>query len=238
MKKIMMMLVATVSLGAGFANAGETAAAFDFDGKGIGARNFMEAIKAPDSCRNDNIACEQPKPTPVSVEITGAPMQPNINGAAKKEEPVFNPRMVVDMDASIGSAIAYVNEHRLGAPLRSGFECLRNQGTLKQKYDFVYAEKGSTHTFPDNCMQPLTKAPGVCSCREYSWRDVCHDVTTYHDVCKVIAGACVVTGMLGGVPVTACAPAYMLCEAIATITPSCIPQKYCSDWHCEPPIGG
>lgn len=238
MKKLMVAAAAIGFFGAGFANAGGVALNFDFDGRGSGARNFMEAIKAPDSCRNDNIACEQPKPTLVSLESTGTPVEPKTAGAARKEEPVFNPRMVADMDASIGSAIAYVNNHRLGSPLRSGFECLRDQGTLKQKYDFVYAEKGSIHTFPDNCMQQPTKSPGVCSCLEYSYHDVCHDVTTYHDVCKVVAGACVVTGMLGGVPITTCAPAYMLCEAIATIIPSCLPQKYCSNWYCEPPIGG
>lgn len=225
--------------GAGLANAGGVAVNFDFDGKGIGARNFMEAIKAPDSYRNDNIACEQPKPTPVSLESTGTPVESKTAGAARKEEPIFNPRMIADMNASIGSAIAYVNDHRLGAPLRSGFECLRDQGTLKQKYDFVYAEKGSIHTLPDNCMQQPTKSPGACSCLEYSYHDVCHDVTTYHDVCKVMAGACVVIGMTaGGIPITSCAPAYMVCEAVATVIPSCLPQKYCSNWHCEPPIGG
>ena len=141
------------------------------------------------------------------------------------------------MDESIGSAIAYVNTNQLAPQLRTGLECLREQGTLEQKYEFVYAVKGSTHTLPEGCMKP-SRTPGVCSCLEYSYHDVCHDVTTYHDVCKTIAGACVVTGMAGGVPITACAPAYMLFEAVATITPSCIPERYCSNWHCEPPIGG
>ena len=136
-----MTVVAAIGfLGAGLANAGGVAVNFDFDGKGSGVRDFMEAIKAPDSCRNDNIACEQSKPTPVSVESAGAPVEYIPYGTAKKEELVFNPRMVADMNTSIGSAIAYVNDHRLGSPLRSGFECLRDQGTLKQKYDFVYAE--------------------------------------------------------------------------------------------------
>jgi len=231
------ILIAVFALLAMASAAGAEDIKVDFDGK-KGAIGFMEAVKAADSCQNDKIACEQPKPVAVSVGNIGMPVKLEIEGVAAKAEPVFSPRMVTEMDESIGSAIAYVNSHRLGSQLRNGFECLRDQGTLQQKYEFVYAVKGSTHTLPENCMQP-TKSPGVCTCLEYSYREVCHDTTVYKDVCELVAGVCAAGYWVGGIwTIPECTAAYMVCKAVATIVPSCLPERYCSSWHCEPPIGG
>ncbi len=209
----------------------------NFDGKGIGARSFMEAVKTTDSCRNDNIACEQPKPTPVLFENAGLPAESNINGAAKKAEPVFSPRVIADMDASIGSAIAYVNTHGYGPQFRPGLECLRDQGTSKEKFDFVYTADDSNYLLPDRCRQPSTK--GTCTCVAWDWKDVCYDTTVYQDVCTTIAGVCAAGAWIGGVwTIGECTGATMVCKAVATIVPKCIPQKYCSQQaNCGPTFG-
>ncbi|HAH31598.1 MAG TPA: hypothetical protein DCL44_04725 [Elusimicrobia bacterium] len=221
MKRLILAVAAVAGLGLGVVHAEDIKV--DFDGKALGGINFMEAIKTADSSQNDNIACEKPKPAAVlTVEA----------------EPVFSPRMLIAMDEAIGSAMAYVNANNLAPQLRDGFECLRDQGTLEQKYDFVYAVKGSTHTLPENCLLP-TRSPGVCTCSEYSYRDVCHDVTVYKDVCEQVGGLCAAGSWVGGVwTMPECTATYMICKAVATIIPSCIPERYCSNWNCEPPIGG
>jgi len=236
MKKsnILIMLIAVIMTTVSAAKAEEIV---NFDGKGIGARSFMEAIKTTDSCRNDNIACEQPKPTPVLFENAGLPAESKADVATKKAEPVFSPRMVADMDASIGSAIAYVNTHGYGPQFRPGFECLRDQGTLKEKFDFVYPADDSNLLLPDRCMQPSTK--GTCTCVAWDWKDVCYDTTVYKDVCETIAGVCAAGSFIGGVwTMGTCTGSYMVCKAVATIVPKCIPRKYCSEQiNCGPTFG-
>lgn len=236
MKKsnILIMLVAVMMATASAAKAEELV---NFDGKGIGARSFMEAIKTNDSCRNDNIACAQPKPTPVSFENTTLPVELKDDGASKKAGPVFSPRMAADLDASIGSAIAYVNTHGYGPQFRPGFECLRDQGTLKEKFDFVYPTADSDNLLPDRCRQPSTK--GTCTCVAWDWKDVCYDTTVYKDVCETIAGVCAAGSFIGGVwTMGTCTGSYMVCKAVATIIPKCIPKQYCSQQvNCGPTFG-
>ena len=219
MKKLIIIVAAAIGLGLVSAHAGE----IDFDGKTTGAMGFMETTKSSDSRQNDNIMYEQPKPASVSF--------------GNMEEPVFSPRIVAAMDESIGSAIAYVNTHRLGSQLRTGFECLRDQGTLAEKSGFVYAADGSGYALPDRCMLPSTK--GTCICTAWDWRDVCHDTTVYKDVCEQVAGVCAAGSWIGGVwTIGECTAAYMVCKAVATIIPSCIPVKYCSQQSgCGPTFG-
>lgn len=238
MKKMIMAVVAAVSLGTGYASAGELAAAFDFDGKGVGARSFMEAIKAPDSCRNDNIACELPKPVPAPVkEKVDMTVIAKTTGGAAQTAAALSPRMITAMDESIGSAIAYVNTHGLGPQLRPGFECLRDQGTLEEKSAFVYASEGTNYTLPDKCTRQDTK--GTCTCVAWDYRDVCHDTTVIQDVCKVVAGVCAAGYFVGGVwTVPECTASYMVCNAVSVIKQVCVPTKYCSQQSgCGPTFG-
>ena len=236
MKKIMIAAAVMVSIGAGFANAGETPMPFDFDGRGIGARNFMETIKNTDSCRNDNIACEQPKPTPVSFINTGTPADVK-NGAAENATLVLTSRTVAAMDESIGSAIAYVNAHGYGPQFRPGFECLRDQGTLKEKFNFVYPSEDSDYLLPDRCRQPSTK--GTCTCVAWDWKDVCYDTSVIEDVCTVVAGVCAAGYFVGQVwTVPECTASYMICKAVSVIKQVCIPRQYCSQQSgCGPTFG-
>lgn len=237
-KKIMKMTSILIAVFAVIAavSAAKAEEIVNFDGKGIGARSFMEAIKSADSCRNDSITCEQPKPTPVLLNA-GLPVESRVDDAAKKAEPVFSPRMAADMDASIGSAIAYVNTHGYGPQLRPGLECLRDQGTLKEKFNFVYPADDSNYLLPDRCMQPSTK--GACTCVAWDWKDVCYDTTVYQDVCTMVAGVCAAGAWIGGVwTIGECTGATMVCKAVAIIVPQCIPRKYCSQQiNCGPTFG-
>lgn len=233
MKKTSILIAAFAVMAA----ATTARAQFDFDGRGSGAISFMEAIKNSDSCQNDNIACAQPKPTPVAVENAEASVESRADAAGKKAEPVFTPRMVADMNASIESAIAYVNDNRLGSTLHSGFECLRDQGTPEEKSAFVHAAEGSNYTLPDKCTQQDTK--GTCTCVAWDYRDVCHDTTVIEDVCTVVAGVCAAGYYLGGVwTVPECTASYMICKAVSVIKQVCVPTKYCSQQSgCGPTFG-
>jgi hypothetical protein len=234
---ILIAAATIIFIGAGFANAGETAVPFDFDGRGIGARNFMETIKDADSCRNDSIACEQLHPAPVSLTDEGTPVAVKAKSAAVRLAPALTPRTITAMDESIGSAIAYVNTHGLGPQLRPGFECLRAQGTPEEKSAFVYAAEGTNYTLPDKCTRQDTK--GTCTCVAWDYRDVCHDTSVIEDVCTVVAGVCAAGYFVGGVwTVPECTASYMICKAVSVIKQICVPTKYCSQQsNCGPTFG-
>jgi hypothetical protein len=83
------------------------------------------------------------------------------------------------MDKSIDSAIAYVNMHGQGADLAAGFECLKKNGTLEQKYAFVYQPKGTVYSLPANCVM---QNKGVC---ELVFDTVCKTVT--YVACAIMA---------------------------------------------------
>jgi hypothetical protein len=88
--------------------------------------------------------------------------------------PVFTTKQMEEMDSSIGTAIAYVQAHNQGVYLLNGFECLRQNGTPEQKFAFVYQQKGTVYSFPDNCVM---RNKGVLS-------DACGWVV--ETVCKMI----------------------------------------------------
>ncbi|HBA59530.1 MAG TPA: hypothetical protein DCZ92_01645 [Elusimicrobia bacterium] len=164
MKKLMIAAAAVVGIGLGFAQAGDIV---DFDGKGAGARSFMEKLnKASDmQCR---VVCERPGDctticTPVNktagldIAAVSAPVQ-----VAEAVIPArrFDAAEIANMDRSIGTAIAYVQSHKQGAPLAASFECLRNSGTPEQKFAFVYKADAAPYSFPENCVR---QDKGICS---------------------------------------------------------------------------
>jgi len=73
------ILIAVLAVLAAASEARAEEIKVDFDGE-KGAIGFMEAIKAVDSCQNDKIACEQPKPVAVSVGNIGMPVRLELEG--------------------------------------------------------------------------------------------------------------------------------------------------------------
>jgi len=191
-----------------------------FDGnKGGGSVSFADLLKPADSCQNDNIKCEQPKPVPVMAENSGRPSIFKAKGEIISSQRVFSPTEIMAMDAAIESAITYANTHQASVISPRILQLLKN-GTPAQKFEFINTERGSRYQFPGD-------AASSRYCTSWGTKQTCVNETTYHDVCKTMAGACVVTGWVAGVAVTSCAPAYLVCEAVATIAPRCFDVPYC-----------
>lgn len=217
MKKILMAVAAVVGLGLGFAHAGPSV---NFDGNGEGSMNFMEEIKNARGTMAGDIP-EPGKPAFIALQETG-------------KGPCVGP----DADSKLNSAIRYsidYSEKNKFTLVQNKLENLLANGSMEEKYQFVHGDQ-KRYTFPSRLAPDFvadTKdarhgtdfgriSKGTPVCLSWAFKEVCVDKTVWNDVCNLVAGACVVTGWLNGVPVTNCAPAYMVCRAVATIIPECV----------------
>lgn len=219
MKKsnILMAVVAVLVAGASVAKAENN---LDFDGKRSGGTSFADLLKTADSCQNENINCEQPKPVPVLTETLGKPSIFKAEGEIISNQRVFSPVEIIAMDDVIKGAINYANSHQASV-ISPRISLLLKNGTPEQKYEFINTPGSSLYRFPASISAPSRY------CISWGSKQTCVNKTVYHDVCKEMAGACVVTGWVAGVAVTQCAPAYLVCEAVATIIPECFDVPYC-----------
>jgi len=142
MKKINILIaVFAVIAAVSSARAGEV---IDFDGKTSKAFSFAEALDSAEAVQTGAIKFEKVAPG----EFLGRPA------------PEFTEKQVKEMDKSIGTAIAYVREHKLPAGFSESFTCLLQKGTPEQKAEFVYQTKGGEYTFPAVC---TNQNKGICS---------------------------------------------------------------------------
>lgn len=106
--------------------------AVDFDGKTGKSFNLTETLRAADT-------------------VNSASISPEAAGIAGRKTPEFTAEQVVEMDKTIGTAIAYVLENKQPVELAQGFACLLVKGTPEQKATFSYAAKSGPYTFPAAC---------------------------------------------------------------------------------------
>lgn len=217
MKKIIMAVAAVVGLGLGFAQAGPSV---NFDGNGAGSVNFMEEIKNARGMADDGIP-EPGKPAIIPLPGTGNSL-------------CAGPEADSRLNSEIRYSIDYSEKNKFTL-VRDNLENLLANGSIEEKCKFVHGDQ-KRYTFPSRLAPDFAVdrkdarhgmdfgriSKGTPVCISWAFKEVCVDKTVWNNVCNLVAGACVVTGWLNGVPVTNCAPAYMVCRAVATILPECV----------------
>jgi hypothetical protein len=223
MKKLVMAVAAVVGLGFISAHAEEV----DFDGQANGKLSFMEVIKNADSCQNDKITYEQPKPMAVSFENTKETISPSI---------------IIAVDVAIKNVISSsaAQDNKL---VKENLEQLLKKGSFEQKYEFVYGAEKVYH-FPDQLPGKSVaqiQHEGMDAWATKSLTHVCIEsvpetLCLDKQVCKytcVIVGATVATwGSVNGVwqIIIPAAVGTEVCKDVCANVPVCTTSQRCVKW--------
>ncbi len=136
------------------------------------------------------------------------------------------------LDNSIKSAIEHSKKNKLNT-LKSNFQKLLKNGTIEEKYNFVYSNKKS-YDFPERIVEftevenTFNQTKGATRiCTGWDTKEVCVDKKTWAKVCTAATLSCVVI-TAGGAPV--CTTIAAACSFVAVWTPECMDVPYCIEW--------
>jgi len=225
----------------------------NFDGRATDTMTFKEAIKLAQEksglvchhvcSRNDKgtITCWEECTLPSKSEGSDLPSVPeptrvanavsDISSMSKEELKGLNSRL----NSSIKTAISYCNKNRLDN-LGNNFKHLLAQGTIKEKYGFVY---NSTNRYAFQKNESLGTAIMQASlgqekggnpyCVSWGTQQVCIPKQTCNNICD--AGAITCVAVTGGSPV--CSIGAPVCHLICNNTSECHDVTYCTQWETE-----
>lgn len=212
------ILIAVIAVMSAASSAKAEGPQINFDG-GTGARSFMEAIKSAQGNASANIP-EPAKPEALTIQ-------------SRRDDSCHGPNAELKLNSLINYSIDYSEKNKLTL-IQGNMENLLANGSIEEKCDFVQGNQ-KRYTFPSRIapdfkadkkdarfgtdLERISKSTPVCI--SWAFKEVCVNKTVWNDVCNLVAGACVVITAANGVPYNSCAPAYMLCRAVATIIPEC-----------------
>ena len=136
------------------------------------------------------------------------------------------------LDNSIKTAIRHSERNKFNI-LEENFQKLLKNGTMEEKYNFVYDNKKS-YDFPKRIVEftavenTFSQTKGATRiCVGWSSKEVCVDKKTWAKVCSASTLVCVVL-TLGKAPV--CTGLAAACTFVAVWTPECVNVPYCTQW--------
>jgi hypothetical protein len=227
----------------------------NFDGRATDAMTFKDAVKLAQEksalvchqvCSRDEkgtVTCWEECNLPSKSEGGDSPAVPeptrvtnaasDISSMSKEELEGLNSRL----DSSIKTAINYCNKNRLDS-LENNFKYLLAQGTIKEKYGFVY-NTTNRYAFQKNeslgtaIMQASLgqEKGGNPYCVSWGSQQVCVPKQTCNNICDAAAIVCVASTIVGGSPICSVAPP--ICHLICNNTSECHDVPYCTQWETE-----
>lgn len=206
-----------------------SAAGIDFDGRTSGSLRSVNF-----SIANSEINQEIPAP----VMVADKPQGHNIESMSGEELERLNKHL----DSSIKTAIDYCNKNHL-ASLKNNFMELLANGTVKDKYGFVY-NSANKYIFQNKApmgvaIQEASSAGqqkgGIPVCMSWGTQNVCIKKETWTKVCTAGALVCVAGTSIasGGTVAPICTQGAAVCAFVAAWIDECNDVPYCTNWYTE-----